>query len=175
MRLNPWIGLSLLVAVGAGLVIFFRGEMIDPAPAPVAGAEPAVVAAGQAPALPEPGADPNQAPVPAPESALQRELAGPERLEASAYPWDEFEAILGRPLTVQQKEAMRDLRKEHGLRLAETRAKMERGELARAEFDAWREGRAQEFRAQVEELLGCSQEEVVALLRVPMRTAGAPP
>lgn len=173
MRLNPWIGLSLLVAVGAGLVIFFRGEMIEPAPVAGAG-EPAAVAASQPPALPEP-ADPTEAPVVAPESTLQRELAEPEQLEAIAYPWDEFEAILGRPLTVQQKEAMRDLRKEHGLRLAETRAKMERGELARAEFDAWREGRAQEFRAQVEELLGCSQEEVVALLRVPMRTAGAPP
>ena len=73
-----------------------------------------------------------------------------------------------------ERDALRDLRKEHGLRLAEQHAKMERGEVARAEYDAWRAARAAEFRADIAQLLGCSADQVTALLRVPMRTAAVP-
>ena len=101
-----------------------------------------------------------------PGSMLQRELSAPERREAEAYPWEEFEEVLGRSLTAVERDRMRDLRKEHGLRLAEARARVQRGELLRAEFDAWRASRAAEFRAELGDALGCSTEQVVALLKV---------
>ncbi|HTE50282.1 MAG TPA: hypothetical protein VK698_05365 [Kofleriaceae bacterium] len=101
-----------------------------------------------------------------PGSTLQRELSAPERREAEAYPWEEFEEVLGRSLTAVERDRMRDLRKEHGLRLAEARARVQRGELLRAEFDAWRASRAAEFRAELGDALGCSTEQVVALLKV---------
>jgi hypothetical protein len=178
-----WKRLSMAIVVlasaGAALALFGPNERGSEPPS----AEEAEVAAGAA-AEPPPRRkaalastdDRGDAPA-APaepivesESSLQRELVGPERVEADAYPWEEFEEILGRSLTIAEREEMRDLRKEHGLRLAEARASVDRGDMQRAEFDAWRAERAQGFRAEVAEALNASDEEVVALLRVPLRS-----
>jgi hypothetical protein len=184
MRVTQWIGIGLpMAAFGFGAIIFASGAARDDRRAASMASEGAnapglAIGASETPALPaasaasaateriERGA--------APESSLDRELAAPERREAASYPWEDFESILERDLTVKERDALRDLRKEHGLRLAEQHAKMERGELARAEFDAWRAARAAEFRADIARLLGCSADQVTALLRVPMRTASVP-
>ncbi len=182
MRVSQWIGVALPVAACAfGVVIFLSGESSDEprvasavSAAGEASGEPAN--AGDSPALPAAAGAANDEieSSAAPESSLDRELAAPEKREAASYPWEDFESILDRDLTVVERDALRDLRKEHGLRLAEQHAVMERGELARAEFDAWRASRAAEFRADIAQLLGCSADQVTALLRVPMRTAAVP-
>jgi len=180
MRVSQWIGIALPVAACAfGVVIFLSGESSDQprvASAVSAASEASGAGtAGDSPALPaQAGAANEEADSAAPESSLDRELAAPEKREAASYPWEDFESILDRDLTVVERDALRDLRKEHGLRLAEQHARMERGELARAEFDAWRAARAAEFRADIAQLLGCSADQVTALLRVPMRTAAVP-
>ncbi len=185
MRVSQWIGIGLPVAGFAfGAVIFLSGAKSDDrgVAEPGAGSASATIGApaagtGETPALPPaPGAiaeDIDSAGA-APESSLERELAGPEKREAASYPWQEFESILGRDLTLTERDALRDLRKEHGLRLAEQHAKVERGELARGAFDAWRASRAAEFRADIAQTLGCSIDQVAALLRVPMRSPAVP-
>jgi hypothetical protein len=137
-------------------------------------------------AAPPPGAPraPAQAIAPAPDPASEEPADGPQSTasetpepvarEAAAYPWEEFEDVLGRELTASERDALRDLRKEHGLRLAETHARMQRGELERSEYDTWRAARAAQFRAEIEKALDCSADEVAALLRVPMRAAAVP-
>jgi pyruvate/2-oxoglutarate dehydrogenase complex dihydrolipoamide acyltransferase (E2) component len=105
-------------------------------------------------------------------SADERELAEPERLEAEAYPWQEFEAILGRTLDAKEKDRLRDLRKEHGLRLADEHGKMERGEITRAAFDTWRTSQSEAFRVSIEEELDCSPDELAQLLAVELRAPG---
>ncbi len=177
MRVTQWIGVALPVAACAfGVVIFLSGESSDQprvaSAASEASGEP--VNAGDSPALPAAGVANEEIESAAPESSLDRELAAPEKREAASYPWEDFESILDRDLTVVERDALRDLRKEHGLRLAEQHAVMERGELSRAEYDAWRAARAAEFRADIAQLLGCSADQVTALLRVPMRTAAVP-
>jgi hypothetical protein len=102
------------------------------------------------------------------------ETPEPVEREAAAYPWEEFEDVLGRELSSRERDALRDLRKEHGLRLAEAHARMQRGELERSEYDRWRATRAAQFRAEIEKALDCSSEEVAALLRVPMRSPAVP-
>ncbi|MEZ4362659.1 MAG: hypothetical protein R3B48_20880 [Kofleriaceae bacterium] len=103
---------------------------------------------------------PTEAPIEAPIEA---------RREAEAYPWDDFEGVLGRELTDKEREQLRDLRKEHGLRLAEARGRRSRGELSSAEFERWREERAAVFRDELQAALSCSAEDVQALLTVKMR------
>jgi hypothetical protein len=135
------------------------------------------VAAPHAPAaapVPAPGPSSEQAPDgDGPESTVQ-ETPEPAAREAAAYPWEEFEDVLGRELTASERDALRDLRKEHGLRLAETHARMQRGELEQSEYDTWRAARAAQFRAEIEKALDCSADQVAALLRVPMRSAAVP-
>ena len=162
MRVSQWIGIALPVAGCAfGLTIFLSGAKTE--------------SAGESPALP-----PASAPIDdtggsaAPASSLERELSAPEQREAASYPWEDFESIIGRDLTVAERDALRALREEHGLRLAEQHARVQRGELGRAEFDAWRAARAAEFRGDIAQMLGCSAEQVTALLRVPTRTAAVP-
>lgn len=179
MRKRLGMAIVLLASAGAALALFGSNERGSEPPS----AEEAEVAAGAA-AEPPPrrkaalaSAD-NRGDAPAapaetaaiePGSSLQRELVGPERVEADAYPWEDFEEILGRSLTTAERERMRDLRKEHGLRLAEARARVDRGDMQRAEFDTWRAARAQGFRAELAEALDASDDEVLALLRVPLR------
>jgi hypothetical protein len=173
---------AALAVSAAGIGAALRGPSGDqpssePAPAArVAGAAGAAAAAPpQVPASPA-GPDHTAPPgdvIAFPEgSTLQRELSEPERREAQAYPWEELEAVLGRTITAEERDRMRDLRKEHGLRLAEARGRMQRGELPRAEFDAWRAARSSEFREEVQDALGCSPEQVTALLATPLRQPG---
>jgi hypothetical protein len=182
MRVTQWIGIGLpMAAFGFGAIIFVSGARRDDRRAPGvasegASAPGAAIGASESPALPAASAasaGPEEIESSA-ESSLDRELAAPEKREAASYPWQDFESILDRDLTAGERDALRDLRKEHGLRLAERRARMERGDVARAEFDAWRAARAAEFRADIAQLLGCSADQVTALLRVPMRTAAVP-
>jgi hypothetical protein len=153
------------------------------APAPqAAGAAPAALQAAAPEAAAPPAAAPEAAALPAaaPEAAgpgamtAQAHTPEPVARESAAYPWEEFEDILGRELTARERDALRDLRKEHGLRLAETHARMQRGELERAEYDRWRASRAAQFRSAIARTLDCSTEQVAALLRVPMRSAAVP-
>src|SRR5687768_6242875 len=135
MRVTQWIGIGLpMAAFGFGAIIFASGATRDDRRAASVASEGAnapgmAIGASETPVLPaasaasaateriERGA--------APESSLDRELAAPERREAASYPWEDFESILERDLTVKERDALRDLRKEHGLRLAEQHAKME--------------------------------------------------
>jgi hypothetical protein len=160
MRVSQWIGLGLpMAAFGFGAVFFLSGAQSGDwsAPGREAGAgEPAASSV----ALASAGATPALLVSPAP--------------GAASYPWEEFESILGRQLTLQERDALRDLRVEHGLRLAEHHARMQRGEFERARFEAWRAARSAEFRADVARMLGCSADQVTALLRVPMRSAAVP-
>jgi hypothetical protein len=186
VRPSLWIGIALpVIGFGVGMAIFLSGAPTEPQAAGAgaeatlaAGAEPDRAAAGagdgSSDGTGQPESEPGESAELAPgegesaDASLQRELSEPERLEAAAYPWEEFEAILGRSLTGAEKATMRDLRKEHGLRLAETRARVDRGEMSRADFDAWRAARASEFRADLERTLGCTSDQVLALLEVPM-------
>ena len=118
-------------------------------------------ALGAAPAMSGEGAE---ALSPASEAASEE-----ARRESEAYPWDDFAEALGRELSAEEREQMRDLRKEHGLRLAEARARMMRGLVPRAEFERWRDERAAEFRRELQQTLRCSPEEVTALLSVKLR------
>lgn len=139
------------------------------APVPRSASRPpapgALLASSASPATPgaqlaasEPAAAP-QAP------ALSEEA----RREAEAYPWDDFAEALGRELSTEERELVRDLRKEHGLRLAEARARMMRGLVPRAEFERWRDQRAAEFRSELQKALRCTPEEVTAMLSVKLR------
>jgi hypothetical protein len=141
-------------------------------PAAAAAAEPAETAPSAA-AEPEAAAEPGPAPA-ASEPSTETATPEPTTREAAAYPWEEFEDVLGRELTSRERDALRDLRKEHGLRLAEAHARMQRGELERSAYDSWRAARAAQFRAEVEKALDCSAEQVAALLRVPLRSPAVP-
>lgn len=170
MTLRKMVPVVGLAGVVIAVVVSMRGgsgSVRTPppghAPTPTAGSPTAVMA----PARSAPAAvteDVTRSAASAPAAA-----SDPVSLEAAAYPWDEFAEVLGRELSTQEREGMRDLRKEHGLRLAEAHANMKRGQMGRAEFDRWKQERAELFRSEVQTLLGCSAEEVSELLAVKMR------